>query len=75
MKRARKFLGVMLAATIVMGSSFSVKADSATYLYDECRAPLCYDGSHLENYHVYLITISGSSSHAMSYIETNDCCR
>ena len=75
MKKARRFLGIMLAAMLIMGSSFNVKADSAIYLHDECRTPLCYDGSHLQNFQVYLITVTGSSSHAIAYIETNECCR
>lgn len=74
MKRARKFLGVMLAAIIVMGSSFSVKADDRTYIGDECRAPLCYDSTHLENYHMYFIR-TGSDSIKKIWDPTGECCR
>ena len=76
MKRIKRLVGIVLAVVTVMGSCFSVNAanDNRTYVRDECRSPLCYDSTHLENYHVYYLSTGIGSITTVKY-PTGVCCR
>lgn len=84
MRKTKRLVGAVLIATMILGSSLSVQADSVrtaepvlqakVRVDDTCETPLCYDRQNLQKMNNYVLVFSDGST-CKEKVPTGVCCR
>lgn len=84
MRKTKRLMGAVLIATMILGSSLSVQADSVrtaepvlrtkVFVNSTCETPICYDGQNLQKVNNYLLVYSDGSTRTYKDY-TGVCCR